>query len=122
MMTTSHISSVPLTVGTEDDTRPKVSAGQALTKDAVSTDERTEIDKILHEDPFQSPESRKLFEAIDELRSCGANRHIELPEVSQYMCVFDTKGTNLLACNRWRPVCRKVFSASKLDKHSISNC
>lgn len=33
-------------------------------------------------DAFQSPRSRELFEAIDELRSCGANRDIELPEVS----------------------------------------
>lgn len=38
---------------------------------------------FLSEDVFQNEQSRRLFEAIDELRSCGANHEIDLPEVSQ---------------------------------------
>lgn len=38
--------------------------------------------KLLTEDAFSSERSQRLFEAIDELQSCGANRDIELPEVS----------------------------------------
>lgn len=37
---------------------------------------------LLTEDAFSSERSQKLFEAIDELQSCGANRDIDLPEVS----------------------------------------
>ena len=37
---------------------------------------------LLTEDAFSSERSQKLFEAIDELQSCGANRDIELPEVN----------------------------------------
>ena len=36
---------------------------------------------LLSEDAFNNEHSRELFEAIDELRGCGANRDIELPEV-----------------------------------------
>ena len=38
---------------------------------------------LLDEDAFQNEQSRKLFEAVDELRSCGAN-DIDLPEVSLF--------------------------------------
>lgn len=40
-----------------------------------------ETQPLLSEDFFQNDQSRRLFEAIDELRSCGANHDIELPEV-----------------------------------------
>lgn len=36
---------------------------------------------LLNEDPFRSETSQRLFEAIDELRSCGASYEIGLPEV-----------------------------------------
>ncbi|KAL8823924.1 MAG: hypothetical protein Q9191_005437 [Dirinaria sp. TL-2023a] len=36
---------------------------------------------FLTEDAFSSERSQKLFEAIDELQSCGANRDIDLPEL-----------------------------------------
>lgn len=43
-----------------------------------------EVNPLLSEDAFKSEESRKLFEAIDELRSCGANYDLKIiPEVSQ---------------------------------------
>ena len=41
----------------------------------------SEVDFLLEGDPFQNEENQKLFDAIDELRSCGANQDIELPEV-----------------------------------------
>ena len=40
-----------------------------------------DVDPLLSDDPFKSEQSQKLFEAIDELRSCGANHHFDLPEV-----------------------------------------
>jgi len=40
-----------------------------------------EVNPLLSEDPFKSEQSQKLFEAIDELRSCGANHDVDLPEV-----------------------------------------
>lgn len=43
-----------------------------------------ESNTILTEDAFCNERSQKLFEAIDELQSCGANRDIDLPEVSHH--------------------------------------
>ena len=40
-----------------------------------------EVNPLLSEDPFKSEQSQKLFEAIDELRTCGANHEVDLPEV-----------------------------------------
>lgn len=42
-----------------------------------------EVQPLLSEDSFQNEQSRRLFEAIDELRSCGANHEIDLPEVGR---------------------------------------
>lgn len=37
---------------------------------------------LLNEDPFNNEQAQRLFEAIDELRSCGADTDIgSLPEV-----------------------------------------
>ncbi|KAI9786023.1 MAG: hypothetical protein M1816_008175 [Peltula sp. TS41687] len=36
---------------------------------------------LLNESAFQNEQSKKLFEAIDELRRCGANHDIDLPEL-----------------------------------------
>ena len=36
---------------------------------------------LLSEGAFQTEHSRKLFDALDKLRSCGANEHVDLPEV-----------------------------------------
>lgn len=47
----------------------------------TSLPSNTEVKSFLGEDAFQNEQSRRLFEAIDELRSSGANRDIELPEV-----------------------------------------
>lgn len=39
---------------------------------------------VLGDDAFQNETTRRLFNAIDELKSCGASRDIEnLPEVEQ---------------------------------------
>ena len=43
-----------------------------------------ETNSLLTEGAFCSERSQKLFEAIDELQSCGANRDIDLPEVSRF--------------------------------------
>lgn len=40
--------------------------------------------KILVDVPFRTEGSQRLFEAIDELRSCGINDEIKPPEVRQY--------------------------------------
>ena len=49
----------------------------------MATDDSSDtvVNPLLSEDPFKSEQSQKLFEAIDELRSCGANHHVDLPEV-----------------------------------------
>lgn len=39
------------------------------------------VNPLLSEDAFSNERSQKLFEAIDELQSCGAGRDIGLPEV-----------------------------------------
>ncbi|KAL8748334.1 MAG: hypothetical protein Q9184_007384 [Pyrenodesmia sp. 2 TL-2023] len=36
---------------------------------------------LLNEDPFRNQSTQRLFEAIDELRSCGANHDVGLPEL-----------------------------------------
>ena len=48
----------------------------------LELDPAVEGNSLLTEDAFSSERSQKLFEAIDELQSCGANRDIDLPEVS----------------------------------------
>ena len=40
-----------------------------------------ETDSLLGQDAFQTSESQRLFEAIDDLRRCGAKKEIDLPEV-----------------------------------------
>ncbi|KAL8966859.1 MAG: hypothetical protein Q9183_003183 [Haloplaca sp. 2 TL-2023] len=41
-----------------------------------------EPNTILNEDPFHNTQTQRLFEAIDELRSCGVSREkVELPEL-----------------------------------------
>ncbi|KAL8939654.1 MAG: hypothetical protein Q9216_003230 [Gyalolechia sp. 2 TL-2023] len=40
-----------------------------------------ESNTLLNKDPFRNEDTQRLFEAIDELRSCGANHDIELPEL-----------------------------------------
>ena len=37
---------------------------------------------LLSKDPFGSEQSKALFDAIDELRICGAGRDLDLPQVS----------------------------------------
>src|SRR5882762_10015863 len=39
----------------------------------------TEDVQLLSEDPFSSEQSRALFDAIDELRICGAGQDLDLP-------------------------------------------
>ena len=38
---------------------------------------------LLDDDAFQNEQSRNLFDAIDRLRSSGANQDIALPEVNE---------------------------------------
>ena len=38
--------------------------------------------QLLDEDPFGSTQSKALFDAIDELRICGAGQDLDLPQVS----------------------------------------
>ena len=40
-----------------------------------------EASPLLGQDAFQTDESQRLFEAIDDLRRCGAKQEIDLPEV-----------------------------------------
>ncbi|KAI4168374.1 MAG: hypothetical protein LQ343_006459 [Gyalolechia ehrenbergii] len=40
-----------------------------------------ESNTLLNKDPFRNEDTQRLFEAIDELRGCGANHEIELPEL-----------------------------------------
>ena len=57
------------------------------------------VNPLLRDDDFQTKHSRDLFDAIDRLRSCGANRDLELPEVTLNIPPTTRKLT-LLACHR----------------------
>ncbi|KAL9600156.1 MAG: hypothetical protein Q9179_003315 [Wetmoreana sp. 5 TL-2023] len=48
-----------------------------VTGDSSTMESKT----LLNDDPFHSTHTQRLFEAIDELRSCGANHDIPLPEL-----------------------------------------
>ena len=51
-------------------------------KIAVSDDEIDLSSTILlHDDPFSNETSKRLFDAIDELRKCGAGEVLDLPQV-----------------------------------------
>jgi hypothetical protein len=47
-----------------------------------STGSSTKDIQLLSEDPFGSEQSKALFDAIDELRICGAGQDLDLPQVS----------------------------------------
>lgn len=47
-----------------------------------SKDSSTKDVPLLSEDPFGSEQSKALFDAIDELRICGAGQDLDLPQVS----------------------------------------
>ncbi len=53
-----------------------ISTGSTKSKEATMSS-RT----LLAEDPFRTEKSKRLFEAIDELRRCGAGQDLELPQV-----------------------------------------
>lgn len=76
----------------------------------------TESSGLLMEDAFSNERSQQLFEAIDELQSCGASRDIELPEVCECRMVYvETTQLTRLACHCRRPVRWKVVAPAKLD-------
>ena len=62
--------------------------GQQPTPPSSSSNESnvslTEDVQLLSEDPFSSEQSRALFDAIDELRICGAGQDLDLPQVSHH--------------------------------------
>jgi hypothetical protein len=45
-------------------------------------------DLILSEDPFSSDASKQLFDAINELRRCGAGVNLNLPQVRLTIHLF----------------------------------
>jgi hypothetical protein len=47
-----------------------------------SSDSPANDRQLLSEDPFASAQSKALFDAIDELRICGAGQDLDLPQVS----------------------------------------
>ncbi|KFZ14601.1 hypothetical protein V502_06004 [Pseudogymnoascus sp. VKM F-4520 (FW-2644)] len=44
-------------------------------------DTKPEPETLLHDDPFSSETSKQLFNAIDELRKCGAGQILDLPQL-----------------------------------------
>ncbi|OAR03062.1 hypothetical protein LLEC1_04715 [Akanthomyces lecanii] len=58
------------------------SATELDTVQTVALDENKPTeDESLPENPFDSPASRTLFEAIDQFQSCGAGKHIDIPQL-----------------------------------------
>ena len=47
----------------------------------VSDGDSANSKPLLSSDPFDSEESRRLFDAIDDLRECGAGQHLDIPQV-----------------------------------------
>lgn len=106
---------------TESDTRAispfaNNTENSSCTDDSPSSD--MEVKPLLSQDAFQSPQSSKLFKAIDELWSCGANRDIDLPEV---YTIFPSLVRILTDAARHcrRSVGRKIVTATKPYRHSL---
>lgn len=57
-------------------------------RESIESYTSAKSEMLLSEDAFNNQHSRELFEAIDELRGCGANREIELPEVCSSPVLF----------------------------------
>ena len=54
-------------------------------KEALAPEEdRTKLENLLVDDPFQSEENRILFEAIDFIQSSDLKHHVEIPEVCSF--------------------------------------
>jgi hypothetical protein len=60
----------------EQQTKPPGSSGKE------SKEPSAEDALLLSKDPFGSEQSKALFDAIDELRICGAGQDLDLPQVS----------------------------------------
>ena len=75
---------------------------------------------LLNEDAFQNDHSRGMFEAIDEMRSCGANRDIELPEVRRYGHCRTNFILTCAARYHWGSVRGKVLALAKPNGNSLS--
>ncbi len=59
------------------------SATELDTSETVALDEKkTTEEESLPENPFDSPASRALFDAIDQFQSCGAGKFVDIPQVS----------------------------------------
>lgn len=58
----------------------------SLTSDleALSTSSDSDVqdsEGLLNDDPFSNEISKRLFDAIDDLRKCGAGQDLDLPQV-----------------------------------------
>lgn len=80
-----------------------------------------EANPLLNDDPFRNEHTQRLFEAIDELRRCGADHDVGLPEVSAIGILREDGDLNLVlaACHCRRSVGWKVILIAELDRHSI---
>jgi len=86
-----------------------------------SKDSSDKNSPLLNEDPFASKQSKALFDAIDELRTCGAGQDLELPQVSHCALLFDffQRTNKYIARNCGTAISRKVILASKFDRHPL---
>ena len=55
------------------------------------TESSSQAEELLDKDPFGSEKSKRLFEAIDELRGCGAGQDLDLPQVRDQNCFHRLK-------------------------------
>lgn len=76
---------------------------------------------LLDDDAFQNEQSRNLFDAINRLRSSGANQDIALPEVNELSHSRDELLIDT-ACHCWRPIGGKIIAPPESDRHPISSC
>jgi hypothetical protein len=121
----SIVASPTLYFGTHTDTE---SEADSAVEDYSSpiTESSSRVEELLDKDPFGNERSKKLFEAIDELRSCGAGQDIDLPQVRNFVSFHCSKITSLtltddsIARDCWQTIGWEVFTSEEFDRHSIS--
>ncbi|KFX86692.1 hypothetical protein V490_08938 [Pseudogymnoascus sp. VKM F-3557] len=75
-------SSEPIAPDTDPDSDTDGEGAPAPDDDPIDGQVTTpEPETLLHDDPFSSETSKQLFNAIDELRKCGAGQILDLPQL-----------------------------------------
>lgn len=91
----------------------------SISSPSDTDDTKSGEEDSLPDNPFDSPASRALFDAIDQFQSCGAGEYVDIPQVSDNATSIANDSDMHKASDCWSAICGKVITAPELDRHSF---